>query len=104
MCEHELIMGVLKKSLHTWQRKAASTGPSCVTGVCSQSDGSATSKVVSIESFASGDVAGLKLRCNDLRLFSSRTRARAIEASCRVRRHRRVPYLSKVICLRIRAV
>lgn len=49
VCEQEVIIGVLKKSLQTWQRKAASTGPSCDTGVLSQSDGSGTAKELSIE-------------------------------------------------------
>lgn len=49
VCEQDVIIGVLKKSLHTWQRRAASTGPSCDTGVCNQSDGSGTSKELSME-------------------------------------------------------
>lgn len=48
VCEQDVIIGVLKKSLHTWQRRAASTGPSCDTGVCNQSDGSDTSKELSM--------------------------------------------------------
>ena len=42
-------MGVSKKSLHTWQRRACSTGPSGENGVCSQSDGSETSNELSIK-------------------------------------------------------
>ena len=46
--EQDVIMGVSKKSLHTWQRSAASTVLSWVTGVLSQSEGSGTSKELSI--------------------------------------------------------
>jgi hypothetical protein len=48
VCEQDVIIGVSKKSLHTWQRKACSTGASCDTDVSSQSEGSGTSKEMSI--------------------------------------------------------
>ena len=48
VCEQDVIIGVSKKSLHTWQRKAWSTGASCDTGVSSQSEGSGTSNELSI--------------------------------------------------------
>ena len=49
VCEHEVIMGLSKKSLHTWQRSACSTGARFDNGVSSQSVGSATFNALSIE-------------------------------------------------------
>ena len=48
MCEHEVIIGVLQKSLQTWQRRAESTGASERNGVSSQSVESETSKASSL--------------------------------------------------------
>ena len=48
VCEQDVIIGVSKKSLHTRHLKACSTGASCDTGVWSQSEGSGTSKELSI--------------------------------------------------------
>ena len=48
MCEHEVIMGVSKKSLHTWQRNACSIGARYDKGVSSQSEESATLNELSI--------------------------------------------------------
>ena len=49
VCEHDVIMGVLKKSLQTWQRRPDSTEPMRATGVSSQSIGSATSSELSVD-------------------------------------------------------
>jgi hypothetical protein len=43
VCEHVVIIGVLKKSLQTWQRMAASTAAKSASGVASQSVESETS-------------------------------------------------------------
>ncbi len=56
VCEQEVIMGVLKKSLHTRQRSAFSTELSCETGVLSQSDGSGRSNELSIKAESSCDL------------------------------------------------
>lgn len=49
VCEQEVIMGVLYKSLHTWQRKAASTAAKPDKGVESQSVESGTSSEAAIQ-------------------------------------------------------
>ncbi len=67
VCEHDVIMGVSKKSLHTWQRSAASTVLSRVTGVFNQSEGSGTSKELSMGSLQLG-----MLSC-DLRSVTSKS-------------------------------
>jgi len=48
VCEQDVIIGVSKKSLQTWQRRAASTAASCLIGVLSQSEGSLTSNEASM--------------------------------------------------------
>jgi len=48
VCEHDVTIGVSKKSLQTWQRRAASTAASCLIGVVSQSEGSLTSNEASM--------------------------------------------------------
>lgn len=48
VCEQEVIIGVSKKSLHTWQRNACSTGARCDKGVSIQSEGSVTLNELSI--------------------------------------------------------